>query len=31
MKDGTIIKEGTFKDLLKDTYFDDLIAGVFEK
>lgn len=31
MKNGTIIKEGTFKELLKDNYFDDLIAGVFEK
>ncbi len=30
MKDGTIIKEGTFKELLKDKYFDNLIAGVFE-
>mgnify|MGYP000400946054 CR=1 FL=1 len=29
MKDGTIIKEGTFKELLHDKYFDDLIAGIF--
>ena len=29
MKDGTIIKEGTFKELLQDKYFDDLIAGIF--